>query len=264
MSIADKLTLIAENQQRVYDKGFENGQKAGGSGGGSYEQGFVDGKQAEYDNFWNNYQDNGNRTQYTNAFNGSYWKDEMFNPKYDFIFTKCNTMFQNSGITRLATKLKEKGLKFDTSAITASNALQMFQSASVKDIPELDLRNATNIGYVVGSEYIETIEKIILSEKATTGLGTAFNKARKLTHCIFDGVLAITGLDMKDCVLLDKESITSLINILSTTTSGLAVTLSLQAVNKAFETSSGANDGSNSTEWQTLVNTKQNWTINLS
>ena len=263
MSIADKLTTIAENQQRVYNKGFIDGQNAGGSG--NYEQGFADGKQAEYDKFWDGYQQNGNRNNYAMAFAQLGWIDEIFNPKYDLTLTIAAQMFNNSRITTLASKLKEKGLKFDTSALTGTGALQMFQSSSIKDVPELDLRNCTNIGYLVGSgAKVETIEKLIISEKTTTGLNTAFNNAKQLIHCLFGGVLAITGLDMSACTLLDKESITSLVGILSTTTSGLSVTLSKQAVNKAFETSENANNGSNSTEWTTLVNTKQNWTINLS
>ena len=246
MSIADKLALIAENQQKVFEAG----------------------KQAEYDNFWDTYQQKGNRTNYGYAFRGHDWTDDIFNPKYDLILTTAYSgaqMFHSSGITRLASKLKEKGLRFDTSALSSTGALQMFQESSIKDVPELDLRKCTNIGYIFGSgAKVETIEKFIISEQANTGLGTAFGQASKLKHIIFDGVLATTGMNLKDSTLLDKESIISLINILSTTTSGLAVTLSLTAVNKAFETSENANDGSSSVEWQTLVNTKKNWTINLS
>ena len=54
---------------------------------------------------------------------------------------------------------------------------------------------------------------------------------------------------------LNKESITSVINRLSSGANGLTVTLSLTAVNNAFE---GGRDG---TEWQTLIATKPNWTI---
>ena len=35
MSIAEKLTTIAENQQKVYDAGFTAGQAQGGGGGRS-------------------------------------------------------------------------------------------------------------------------------------------------------------------------------------------------------------------------------------
>lgn len=43
MSVAEKLTTIAENQQRVYDAGYAKGQAEGG--GGSYDEGYEDGKQ---------------------------------------------------------------------------------------------------------------------------------------------------------------------------------------------------------------------------
>ena len=241
MSISDKLTQIAENQQKVFEAG----------------------KQVEYDRFWDSYQEGGKRTNYTAVFaNG--WNDEIFNPKYDFILTNASQMFQYSKITTLASKLKEKGLKLDTSAITGASAIQMFQGARVKDIPELDLRNCTNIGYILGSNAkVETVEKFIISEKATQNASNWFSGAARLTHIIFDGVLAVTGVSLNRSVLLDKESIVSLVNILSTTTSGLTVTLSLTAVNKAFETSENANDGSTSAEWQALVNTKPNWTISV-
>ena len=241
MELKEKLDIIYENQQEVFEAG----------------------KQAEYDRFWDGYQDNGNRTNYDDAFIDKYWTDEIFNPKYDLILTQCSRMFQYSGITKLASKLKERGLKFDTSGFSGSNEIEMFLGSRVRDVPELDLRTCRNIGYLFFGSKVETVEKLILSEKAIMGLNTVFY-AKQLRHIIFDGVLASTGLNMKDCTLLDKESIVSLINILSTTKSGLTVTLSLQAVNKAFETSEGANDGSNSTEWQTLIGTKTNWTINLS
>jgi hypothetical protein len=69
-----------------------------------------------------------------------------------------------------------------------------------------------------------------------------FEKAQNLTHCIFQGEIAI-ALDLHWSTLLDKESILSFVNALSTTKSGLTTTLSLTAVNKAFETSEGVNDG---------------------
>ena len=50
---------------------------------------------------------------------------------------------------------------------------------------------------------------------------------------------------------------------LSTTTTGLTVTFSKTAVDKAFETAEGANDGSTSPEWLALVATRPNWGIGL-
>lgn len=94
MSIADKLTQIAEKQQRVYDAGFSAGQAQGG--GGSYDQGYTDGQKAEYDRFWDAFQNNGQRDNYQNAF--ANWNDESYKPKYTIQGNLIN-VFQNSTIT---------------------------------------------------------------------------------------------------------------------------------------------------------------------
>lgn len=100
-----------------------------------------------------------------------------------------------------------------------------------------------------------------VSEK--TGYSSAFGLCAKLEEIRFNGTIGKNGLSFSACTKLSKDSIESVINHLSTTTSGLKVTFSLTSVNKAFETSSGANDGSTSTEWTTLVASKSNWTISL-
>ena len=43
MTIAEKLTLIAENQQKVYDAGYEKGKSEGGDTDAAYEQGYENG-----------------------------------------------------------------------------------------------------------------------------------------------------------------------------------------------------------------------------
>ena len=71
------------------------------------------------------------------------------------------------------------------------------------------------------------------------------------------------GFDVQWSTELSKESIISIINALSDTTTALTVTLSKTAVNNAFETAKGNADGSTSEEWAALIATKQNWTISL-
>jgi hypothetical protein len=58
MSIADKLLRAKEDYDRVFEAG----------------------KKAEWDAFWDAYQDYGNRVQYPNAF--YMWDDTYFKPKY--------------------------------------------------------------------------------------------------------------------------------------------------------------------------------------
>jgi hypothetical protein len=80
---------------------------------------------------------------------------------------------------------------------------------------------------------------------------------------LVEGVIGCDYFDVSPAKSLDKESITSIIDALSPATSGLTVTLSEAAVQKAFETSPGAADGVDTVEWVELYDTKPNWTIAL-
>ena len=79
MSIAEKLTAIAENEQRVYDAGYMHGNNDG------YLLGEEAGKKSEYDAFWDAFQLDGERTNYSYAFSGSGWHSETFKPKYKIL-----------------------------------------------------------------------------------------------------------------------------------------------------------------------------------
>lgn len=86
----------------------------------------------------------------------------------------------------------------------------------------------------------------------------ALKEVRIVPNCVSG------NFEMIFCPLLSKETIESVINGLSSEVSGFTAKLKLQAVNKAFETTENANNGSSSTAWQMLVNTKPTWTITLS
>lgn len=135
MRIAEKLTTIAENQQKVFaagkaegkaeaeahnaailtdcnavlpDKGVEPAdtleqvpQRIGEiqSYADGYDIGVEDGKQAEYDRSWDAYQENGNRYEYQYAFYSDWWTDNVYNPKYPINATGgngINSMFMNN------------------------------------------------------------------------------------------------------------------------------------------------------------------------
>ena len=57
------------------------------------EENFDEGKQAEYDRFWDAYQENGNRTDYRNAFVGYFWNKETLRPKYTCKVVDGGSMF---------------------------------------------------------------------------------------------------------------------------------------------------------------------------
>lgn len=79
----------------------------------------------------------------------------------------------------------------------------------------------------------------------------------------FEGVIGQNGLNFSTCKKLSKASWINIIGCLSTTTSGLSITGSLDSIKKAFETSPGSNDGDTSTEWLELETSRSNWKINL-
>ena len=86
MSIAEKLTTIAENEQKVFEAGYNEGKQEGYGEGqldgynDGYDTGVIDGRQAEYDAFWDIYQVNGARTDHQNAFGNFYWNKDTFKP----------------------------------------------------------------------------------------------------------------------------------------------------------------------------------------
>ena len=76
-------------------------------------------------------------------------------------------------------------------------------------------------------------------------------------------VIGKNGFDVQYSTSLTRQSIENIIAALSTTTSGLTVTISKAAVNTAFETATDAADGASSQAWNDLIATRANWTISL-
>ena len=94
MNTAQKLAAIAENQPKVYDKG----------------------KYDEWSDFWDIYQEKGNRNMYLYSFAGYAWRDDIFRPKYNMILRYSNVnMFHYSYLTDLKGLLEKRGVILDTS-----------------------------------------------------------------------------------------------------------------------------------------------------
>lgn len=257
IAVAGEMVLqqktITENGEYTADSGYAGFSKV--TVEVDTTKAYEQGKKAEYDKFWDAYQDNGNRSDYQMAFAGYGWNDETFKPKYDINAKDLATGFRKSRITDLAGALNSQGVKLNTEGCTSF--LQCFQDSRVTHIPEIDARSATNMSYAFYSGKLKRIDKVKVS--ATTPFNNTF--VWETEYIMLEGEIGQNGFAAVGA--LPKECLLSIVNCLSTTTSGLSVTLGKNAVNKAFETSEGANDGSNSQEWQTLVDSKKNWTINL-
>lgn len=208
MSIADKLTEIAENVPKVFDAG----------------------KKEEHKEFWKLFQYEGRehdiRYKYYN------WTKDMYKPIYDHVAKSsgASSMFQN------ATTITDIQTNIDVSKGGACTSIFAY-CFTLETIPLLKVCKANN-------------------------LSNAFLRCEALKEVNIEGEIG-SAIDLQSSKLLSKTSITSFINALSTTASGLSITFSSIAVNKAFETSENSNDGSASTEWANLIATKSNWTIAL-
>lgn len=213
------------------------------------------GKQDEYDKFWDSFQWGGTRTDYVYAFYN--WKEAIeIKPKYPLVcvgdttnlFYRCN-----------------KCVNLPSADLTAVTGLgsAFYGCLVVEELGEiLPENNASLRGTFCFCHKLHTIRKLKITEN-TMFSNLTFRACLALENIEIVGTIAQASLTLADATKLSKASITSIINALSSTKTGLAVTLSKTAVNKAFETSTGANNGSTSQEWLSLVATKSNWTISL-
>lgn len=219
---------------------------------GGYERGYAEGVQAEYDRFWDAFQQNGERTDYEQAFRLG-WTDNNFNPKYVLRPTKCSFMF---GLDCGITEIKEGVL--DLSQLTKLNNM-FYNNSSTVTVPPFDMATITD---VASGFYGCKINPIVLNnvrEDCKFGIWHAIGHLKDLS---ITGTVGTTW-SLYGCYQLTKQSIINVINALSATVTDQTLTLNANAVKVAFEKNSGAKDGNTSEEWLALIATKSNWTITL-
>jgi hypothetical protein len=259
MTTADLLSELSANNQKLdtLNIRLEQTLNGGDTGGNGY-----------YDEFWDKYQENGTRVNYQYAFYGPGWDDITFNPKHTFPNgTKVTNTFAQSGIRNFKGILERNGIYLDLTSQTAGLAA-LFASSKVEHIgriiyPDIVPTVQSMLSYCTE---LHTIDELHLSEDGSTVLTDIFRGGgHSLVNITITGVIGQNGFNLQYSTNLSKASITNIIEHLSATASGLTLTLSKAAVNKAFESSPGANDGSTANnnegtvEWQTLKATKRNW-----
>lgn len=234
MSIAEKLTTVAEKIPKVYEAG----------------------KKVEYDIFWDAYQNGGNRTVYNHAFRYSCWNNTNFKPKYNIVPESLDYGFALCDVADLSVLLQKQGVVLDTSKCTSMTAA--FQgSPNLKRVPKLDLSSITEnkaINLFNTCQKLAEIEELVFSS-AITNAGSMFNWCSALKKIKISGTIAVT-IDLKHCPLT-AESLASVVEHLSSATSGKNATFLTSAVNNA-DWSTTEYDG-----WDALIATKPNWTFTL-
>lgn len=114
MNIAEKLSKIAENIQKVFDAG----------------------KKADKKEFWETYQGKGNRVYWQYAFAYSYWNDRIYDPIYPIKIGSANTnAFYNTPITNTKVTIDASGVALNYT----------FRESCIVTIPKLIVSETTEI-----------------------------------------------------------------------------------------------------------------------
>lgn len=195
MSIAEKLTTVAENVPKVY--------KAG--------------QKSEYDRFWDSYLRSGTNIYGAYMFAGQGWDDNTFRPNKNISVAATATgMFRQSIIKNLKECLGSYTL--DLSGVTKASACFGYMEV-LTVVPKIDLSSLTTSTYLFQDDTkLTTIEEIRVSEATTFTSASSFAGCTSLTHLIMTGTLATNGLDLHWSPL-DKESLLSILGVLQDKTS---------------------------------------------
>lgn len=200
-----------------------------------YDKGKAEGGDSFYDAFWDRYQNNGQPANYQYAFGRERFDDSNYNPKYPIVPNSengaGNHIFYGSNITDTKVPIDLTGVTKDSGAS----------------------------GMLYYCYYLKTVNMIIVNE---TSPNITVYECGQLRNVTIEGSFA-RNFDIGGCTVLKRDSILSIYNSLSANATGKTCTFSKTAVNKAFETSDGAKDGSTSAEWEAMKAAKSNWTFAL-
>lgn len=183
--------------------------------------------------FWDLYQQNGNRLDYSYAFAGHGWTDETFKPKYDIKPRAIVYLFSATQITDLCKLLDEAGVVIDLSNTTSISYFA--QSTNLlQTIPTLNVQNVKSLSYFIsGNNALRSIEKVILNAEGTqTFSNYSFNGNPLLEEIRFEGKIG-NSIAFKESPLLSVASLQSIIDALKDVSGGAQQTLTLHADAKA-------------------------------
>ena len=209
------------------------------------------GEQAEYDRFWDAYQNNGNRTNYSMAFaesgssNDIAWKVETtYRPKYPLKPRIASQMYY-------CTRLPYEALK-EVKFSDCTDFLQTFAYSPTEHLGVIDMSKATRTSTTfLDCKQLHTIDKIIVSQ--TTPYNNPFAGVTNLQNLIIEGPIGKNGFNISASTLLTHDSLMSIINELynySKDTSGTSWVCTLGTENLA-----------KLTDAEKAIATEKGWTL---
>lgn len=230
----------ADGQLSGYGEGHQAGYEAGHQAG--QLSGMEQGIQAEYDRFWDAYQQNGERTNYSHGFTGSGWTDETFKPKYPLrIVGSAESMCVNSAFTEIPVAV-------DFSQCDNIYYAFTFNSNLVR-LPRMDISKVRSSTYAFRQcSSLEEIECLVFSENTVLQSNT-FYYTSNLKHLTAEGTVN-TELNFAQSSMLTNESVQSILDHLKDLTGATARTLTFHAI-----------VGAALTDAQKAAITAKNWTL---
>lgn len=170
MSIAGKLTTVAENQQKVYDAGYADAEQE----------------------FWDAYMNglNGSWAQKC-AFAGPGWNDKTFNPNQSYNpwnQKNCELFFRASGISDLAGILKRNGVVFNFKGCVYFDSFA--EGSKIMYFPVIDMSSAAKYQNTFREcTKMISIEKWIISSKGNQAFSSTFYNCTALEDIVVEGVI---------------------------------------------------------------------------
>lgn len=163
----------------------------------NYKDGYEAGQKAEYDKFWDTFQNNGNSQNYYYAFAHDRYSDKNYNPKYPI---KCS-----SGTT---------------------DARYIFYTSPITDTKVEIVANNKDLNYCFHNSDIVTIRKITVV--AATAYTNTFYNCQDLKNITFGGTIG-QDISFANSRYLTDASIESIITALKDLTGATAKTITFHS-----------------------------------
>ena len=162
MNLAEQITRAKADLDAVYEAG-----KASGGGDGFY------------DTFWDAYQNYGRRTAWNYSFDGYYWTDANYRPKYPIIVNTGFYMYLHSQISDTLVPIDFSG--------SSGGTTEMFGSCS----------------------NLKTVRTLTVTERTKFNLW--FDKDTALENITFEGEIG-NDIDFGSCTNLSRASIENIVS----------------------------------------------------
>lgn len=211
--------------------------------------GYEDGRQDEWNDFWDAFQNNGARTNYGGAFNGCGWTEITFKPKYNMQPIYAHDMFKESNITsNMSSEAKEIFKSIDFSQCKRMDSC--FNTSKFEEIGVIDGSSLIrDMSYTFWDcVNLKRIEKIIL-HPTYNDLASAFGYSQNIESVTFEGVIT-KNANFWAQKNLNDASVQNIIDCLMDLTGSTSQTLTFHNT-----------VGGKLTDTQKATITAKNWTL---